>query len=172
MNFKEWLTLTEKIMIKDQEFREPLLALQYIQKNNPNSENFAVTFTAIDKVGINPTSGYETPIGIYFYPLDYVVKRKMNVPFAGDQPHINVCEFKRPEKILHMTSDVSNQKGMELLNVFPKEQVDQAIKNAGEYEIRSNYSKFWAVTKIIANNKPTQWNVNFRKCGIDGFVDH
>ena len=177
MNFKEWLLLTEKIMIKDQEFRDPLLALQYIQKNHSNPENLAITFTAIDKVGINPQSGHHTPLGIYLYPIDYVIKMKMNVPYAGGEPHINVCEFTRPEKLLHMTPDVSNQKGMELLNVFSKEQVDKVIEAlnpsfSASYQFRSNYSKLWFATQILANNKPSQWNANLRKCGIDGFVDH
>ena len=172
MKFKEWLILTEKIMIKDQEFRNPFLALQQIRKIHPNPENLVVTYTKIDKVGINPQSIYETPLGIYLYPLDYVIEEGMHVPFAGNEPHINVCEFTRPEKILHMTSDVSNQKGMELLNAFPKEQVDQASKSIDKYEIRSNYSKLWAVTRTLANENPIQWNANFRKCGIDGFVDH
>ena len=173
MNFKEWLLLTEKIMINDQEFRDPFFALQYIQKNHPNPENLVVTFTKIDKVGINPTSKHDTPLGIYLYPIDYVIENKMDVPFAGREPYINVCEFTRPEKILHMTPDVSNQKGMELLNVFPKEQVDKAVQYIADYYyINSNYSELWRVTKNLANDKPTQWNTNFRKCGIDGFVDH
>jgi len=172
MNFKEWLILTEKIMIKDQEFRNIFPALQHIQKTHPNSENLVVTFTEINKVGINPQSKYDTPIGIYLYPLDYVIEKKMNVPFAANQPHINVCEFTRPEKILHMTSDTSNQKGMELLNVFPKERLDKADEYINEYKIRSNYSKLWLLTRMLANNKPIQWNSNLRKCGIDGFLDH
>ena len=217
MNFKEWL-LNEKIMIKDQEFREPLIALQYIRKNHPFPNTLAVTFTKIDKVGLNPQSKWKTPLGIYLYPIDYVIEKKMNVPFAGDQPYLNVCEFTRPQKILHMNPDISKQDGMELLNVFPKEQVDQASKNIDKsvdmfnkaqklfdhkktklnnlqydqekendlykkyidaktlydyakdelqgaaYQIGSNYSKLWIVTRILANNKPTQWNINLRKC--------
>ena len=172
MNFKNWLILTEKIMIKDQEFRDPLLALQQIRKTHPNPENLAVTFTRIDKVGLNPKNKWKTPLGIYLYPIDYVIEKKMDVPFAGGEPHINVCEFTRPEKILHMNPDISKQDGMELLNVFPKEQVDQASENIDNYDLRSNYSKLWIVTRTLAKDKPTQWNINFRKCGIDGFVDH
>ena len=164
-------------MIKDQEFRDPLLALQQIRKTHPNPENLAVTFTQIDKVGLNPQSRYDTPLGIYLYPLDYVIEKQMNVPYAGNEPYLNVCEFTRPEKILQMTSDVSNQKGEQLLNVFSKKEVDEVNlkyrEGLGiEYHLRSNYSKLWLVTRILANNKPTQWNINFRKCGIDGFVDH
>ena len=178
MNFKEWLLITEKIMIKDQEFRNPILALQHIQKTHSNPENLVVTFTKIDKVGINPqskhdNSGTATPLGIYLYPIDYLIKMKMDIPYAGNQPYFNVCEFTRPEKILHMTSDLNSQKGIELLSAFPKEDVDKAIQYIADYYyITSNYSELWFVTQILANQNPIQWNANLRKCGIDGFVDH
>jgi hypothetical protein len=173
MNFKQWLILSEAITVDGKEFREPLNALRHIQETHPNPENIFVTFTAIDKVGINPKSGYDTPLGIYFYPLNYVVENEMNVPFAGDKPYINVCEFTRPDKILHMTDDVNNQKGLELLNVFPQEEVDVAIESLeNNYELRSNYSKLWLVTREMAFHKPVLWNANLRKCEIDGFVDH
>ena len=192
MNFKQWLILSETITIKDQEFRDPLNALKHIQATHPNPENLVVTFTAIDKVGINPKSKYDTPLGIYFYPLDYVIHKEMDVEFAGNQPYINVCEFTRPDKILHMTDDVNNQKGLELLNVFPQEEVDVAMQNISNnymynYMLRSDYSELWLVTREIAGkraidvffygvqektNEAVLWNTNLRKCGIDGFLDH
>jgi len=189
MNFKSWFILSETITVKDEEFRDPLNALKRIQKTHPNPENLVVTFTAIDKVGINPKSKYDTPLGIYFYPLDYVIEKKMNVPFAGNQPYLNVCEFTRPDKILHMTDDVNNQKGLELLNVFPQEEVDAAMQNiSNKYIFHSDYSKLWLVTREIAGkraidvypaygveektNEAVLWNTNLRKCGIDGFLDH
>jgi len=173
MNFKQWLILSEAITVDGKEFRQPLDALKYIQNTHPNPENLFITFTAIDKVGINPKSQYDTPLGIYFYPLDYVVENEMNVEFAGNQPYINLCEFIRPEKILHMNPDIENQKGLELLDIFPKEEVDAALRSIEEkYELRSDYSKLWLVTKELASDKPILWNTNLRKCGIDGFVDH
>ena len=38
-------------------------------KDYLNEPNAFVSFTAIDKLGINPSSRYQTPIGIYSYPL-------------------------------------------------------------------------------------------------------
>lgn len=173
MNFKQWLILSEAITVDGKEFRQPLDALKYIQNTHPNPENLFITFTAIDKVGINPKSQYDTPLGIYFYPLDYVVENEMSVEFAGNQPYINLCEFIRPDKILHMNPDIENQKGLELLDIFPKEEVDAALRSIEEkYELRSDYSKLWLVTKELASDKPILWNANLRKCGIDGFVDH
>ena len=71
MNFKSWLILSETITVKDQEFRDPLNALKHIQKTHPNPENLVVTFTAIDKVGINPKSipqFSKSQFGISFFP--------------------------------------------------------------------------------------------------------
>ena len=179
MNFGEWLALCETIIVNGQEFRSPLQALKHMYETHPNPENLIVTFTRWDKVGINPKSHF-SPVGVYFYPLDYAIKEQLEVPFAGEQPYLNVCEFTRPEKILHMTEDTSNQKGMELLSVFPKESVDIALKIVEDKIMRggtivtilSDYSKFWLIVKQISQHNPVTVNVNFRKCGIDGFVDH
>ena len=48
------------------------------------------------KVGINPSSGYNTPLGIYTYPLKEAWKLynkgdgKLKVPFAGEKPNVVV----------------------------------------------------------------------------------
>ena len=34
---------------------------------------YFVSMTKVDKLGINPTSKYNTPLGIYAYPLSYVL---------------------------------------------------------------------------------------------------
>ena len=171
MNFGEWLALCETIIVNGEEFRSPLQALKHMYETHPNPENLIVTFTRWDKVGINPKSHFY-PIGVYFYPLDYVIKVELEVPYAGRQPYLNVCEFTRPEKILHITEDKSNQKGMELLSVFPKESVDIALKIVENKYFSSDYSKFWLTMQEISQRNPVTLNVNFRKCGIDGFVDH
>lgn len=61
-----------------------------------NIPNSFVSFTKVDKLGINPGSRYNTPLGIYAYPSWWVVQRTSdgsamrNLPFAGDQPYANV----------------------------------------------------------------------------------
>jgi hypothetical protein len=42
------------------------------------------------KIGINPRSDWDTPIGIYAYPIDYALDKNLNVPFAGNKPYIYV----------------------------------------------------------------------------------
>lgn len=49
-----------------------------------------VTFTQVQKLGINPGSNHGTPLGIYSYPIQYVIERNLEVPYAGEQPYIQV----------------------------------------------------------------------------------
>ena len=49
--------------------------------------------------------------------------------------------------------------------------MDEAKLQLKNYNIRSNYSDLWLLTKILSKLNPVQWNSNFRKLGIDGFVD-
>ena len=71
-----------------------------------------ISFTSIDKIGINPKTQYNTPIGIYAYPakqiIDYMKsafpeekwkKHRIGefVPFAGDNPWVNIITPKHPD---------------------------------------------------------------------------
>jgi hypothetical protein len=63
-----------------------------------------LTFVALDKVGINPMSGYETPIGLYAYQMTswfekawdntYMPGRRGGIPFATEQPYIGIVQRK------------------------------------------------------------------------------
>ena len=81
-----------------------------------------ISFTEIDKIGINPDSRYATPLGIYTYPLqaswkkykvdkifdrfvgsskEATVKTEIHVidkafPFATENPYIQVVQTKKP----------------------------------------------------------------------------
>lgn len=58
--------------------------------------NSFVSFTDVDKLGINPGSEYNTPLGIYSYPSEYVIEitgsssSMKSLPFAGDSAYANV----------------------------------------------------------------------------------
>jgi hypothetical protein len=46
--------------------------LQSGERGTPDNPKLFVSFTQLDKLGINPKSKYDTPLGIYAYPADYV----------------------------------------------------------------------------------------------------
>lgn len=57
--------------------------------------NYFVTFTELPKVGINPQSKYQTPIGIYTYPITPEIimgHTQKQLPFAGDEKYISVVQ--------------------------------------------------------------------------------
>jgi len=56
-----------------------------------------VHFSDLDKLGINPKSSFNTPIGIYGYPLEVFDIEDIingNVPFAGDRHYIHIFSIK------------------------------------------------------------------------------
>lgn len=72
-----------------------------------NDEDVFITYTQIEKVGVNPGSSYNTPNGIYTYPLKeawekYYVPGKgtLNVPFAGDSSWVNAIKLKSNAKVI------------------------------------------------------------------------
>ena len=83
-----------------------------------HSDLYFVSMTAVDKLGINPTSKYDTPLGIYSYPLSYVLHRvesKMadlssgtptlaSLPFAGKQPYVNLFKTDYNRNIVCLNS--------------------------------------------------------------------
>ena len=161
-----------------------------------DTRNLFVSFTEIDKLGINPNSKYDTPIGIYAYPAEYVVNRAGrdkqyadNLPFAGDSAYLNM--FNARGNIINL--DDSNKideiwKPLEeaFVNLFngnrslASDEMDEcATKAVSKARVKTNGGRFWYTTflmaQIIANHKeistPVAWNLLFRKAGIDGFVD-
>lgn len=55
------------------------------------------------KLGINPKSGFSTPIGIYAYPVQQIWHQidlpTHRIPFGGERPNIFVFENKSPERV-------------------------------------------------------------------------
>jgi hypothetical protein len=158
--------------------------------------NRFVSFTTVDKLGINPSSEHDTPLGIYAYPIDYVIEltgrdeKMTKLPLAGEAPYANT--FKVTGNIINvakMTGDDARTYYIKIkdyvLGVTGDEQdvatVDQYIRNAKTQAKVNNYSggQFWFVTMMVADmlaerlNKaaPVMWNVLFRQIGIDGAVD-
>lgn len=78
-----------------------------------NQGGYYATFTSIPKVGVNPNSKYSTPVGIYAYPLGdgEIIEQIENndLPFAGDQPFINVFKVVAPdEKFIGLQDDAAS----------------------------------------------------------------
>lgn len=158
--------------------------------------NLFVSFTAIDKLGVNPRSGFsDTPLGIYCYPAEYIVREigqyasPKKLPFAGDQPFVNVFSIKG--NIIDLSNIIDSEFNMyaqRIAKVF--EQVNSTTSQLDHW-IQSSTTKaqppslggrlFFIIARaaqllseIPKYNSPKRivaWAKLFRLIGIDGCVD-
>jgi hypothetical protein len=162
--------------------------------------NLFVSLTSIPKLGINPRSHYNTPLGIYAYPAEYVIQkigRKLplnKLPFAGDEPWVNIFRVSENSNVIDLdevTQDMYNeycQRFVEILSKryeSPLETTNKAVvvfKDEANREARVTTpgGKLWyvsmEVSKAINNlyrekTRSVTWNKLFRDVGIDGFID-
>ena len=161
--------------------------------------NLFVSFTSIDKLGINPGSKYDTPIGIYTYPAVYVMDvvgdkgALSKLPFAGNMPYVNM--FSATGNIINVaTMSKAEAYGYcdkiarywsyeaEISDDEANEIIDGYIKSANTYANFPEYpgGVFWYVTMMVSkellaphynSTVPIVWNKLFREIKIDGVVD-
>jgi hypothetical protein len=75
--------------------------LALLQRWRDDSDIY-VSFTALPKIGINPRSPWDTPIGVYAYPLREMYENiaANRIPYAGEAPYIQVL---RSNKITELS---------------------------------------------------------------------
>ena len=195
--------LVEYLLIearKNPELNTRVSAYETLKPYSTN-EDYYISFTKIDKIGINPKSHYETPLGIYTYPLSaiwskYDVDKKMSVgkavPFAGQQPYIWLIKPKENSNLVDMgkytEQDFKNDKEKLLKHIQNNKEeyalTDMSVNSINDmFDSWSNSAtrstpicKMWNITRKLSmgrnGKKTTQWNVLLRKVlGYSGFVD-
>ena len=97
--------------------------IDYMYDVATNSNNIQyISFTTIDKIGINPRSTYDTPVGIYCYPLnkpsgepsfilDSITRDESfdDIPYMKNAPYIYMFEAKNKEKGLILSEYTDEQ---------------------------------------------------------------
>lgn len=144
------------------------------------TKNLFVTFTTVDKVGINPGSTYSTPLGIYCYPLAYVIGRikndVINVPFAGKAPFLSVLQS-NGNLVDLADEELCLRLAKRMLDT--REHPEDVLPDA--YKRYPDPVTFWSASLYVANGRSEnpetsvqiarKWNRVFRDAGIDGVVD-
>ena len=148
--------------------------------------NSFVSFTEIDKLGINPNSRFKTPYGIYSYPSFYVVdevgerKSMSRLPYVGDAKFANI--FSVRGNIIDLgnvsSSDLSDlyQRVTELYIKYAgiqsrtnewKDAIDFLETNVFDVattyaKIKTNGGVLWWVTKEMASRMMAldSWNTS------------
>ena len=69
-------------------------------------------FSDLNKIGIKPQSGYETPLGIYFYPVNEEILgqlEKGKIPFASERKFLHVVRPRKNAEILYTDESFTEQ---------------------------------------------------------------
>jgi hypothetical protein len=159
-------------------------ALDSLEKYVNQDEFYYISYTKVDKIGINPRSQFDTPIGIYTYPLTkeiyknmYDYKTAAAVPFAGMSPFIWVLKANNPDKAMWLGSNYYTKDDYEL-DVWKMEKffvngdyMDEkdfhfrVEQYAGQAYEETFSSQIWNVTRMFAarhlelnSRTPVAWN--------------
>lgn len=146
-------------------------------------QDYYISFAAIDKIGINPKSPYNTPLGIYTYPLTDRIYNDMlkngsskAVPFAGENPFIWVLQ-PTTKNVLWLGNDYTRldfridlEKMRQYFvdsNLLSETAFNEYVEDYKQDAYDSSYSKqMWNVTrmfaklhlKISSQKTPVKWN--------------
>ena len=180
-----------------------LAAREFLGKmDGDERRNYGVSMTNLPKLGINPKSSYNTPLGIYYYTAQYYLDRLVNydrLDFQHEAPYIQIFEidgnileisemdhslynsnidllFKQIDKLAQLagmsTKEVQDQTAKFMLSAPTEAKVDSY---GGHY-----WYVLWALSSYLTQGKtsknnnisPVMWNKIFRLMGWDAVEDN
>lgn len=134
-----------------------------IKQANGDTKYKFVSFTNVLKLGINPSSQFNTPIGIYAYPIDYVGDRinrdpssislSSVVPYAGDSKYVQI--FSVRGNIIDLHNDFACSKAIREILKGEGLNFDTIFNAIRDHGLRTNGygNKFWSLTLYLAMSK-------------------
>jgi hypothetical protein len=159
--------------------RQKLLSLA--SENHPTE--YAFTMTAIQKVGINPSTKFETPAGVYFYPLTKEYCKMLfenRLPFGSSRKYVGLVKLKSvnsPGKWLKFidkgTNFVTDEELKSVFDRFPDEA--QKMMKSGKHKSFNNDAKVFDIgyfySDVGVSRKTLMWTSFLRKLGLIGIYD-
>jgi hypothetical protein len=156
--------------------------INFMGESVPYTNTF-VSFTAIQKLGINPKSPYDM-VGIYAYPIDYVIgqlkdadknlPQASEIPFASDQPYLQIFTIKESANVILASEPHAKMQELKAaIGKMAARNVDVEVRNhiidaADRLNSTSQLLRF-----IIspAGFTSSENNTIFREVGIDVIID-
>lgn len=136
------------------------------------------------KIGVNPKSTYNTPNGIYCYPVDYVISlyETSGSDFATQRPFLYVIEPKSTVLVTNQYSESNLNDDIEKIKAHYDidEDAMRTIVNAGISDAdETPASKLWSITRRVSMRlvngwdgyNMNKWSAVFRMLGYGGFFD-
>lgn len=150
-------------------------AAQFLSEIMSAGEYWGVSFTEINKLGINPATSFSTgalnaatPAGVYFYPAKYFINTVIDsipFPFADTLPYIQVFNYK-PKKTLHLNKTTAK----EFWRISDLLGVSEEVSEGWGPGVMATVHEF-----VKQNPGPTSetWELHrvFRKLGYDSILD-
>lgn len=117
-----------------------------------------VTFTSVPKVGVNPKSEHNTPIGIYTYSTKYLsgLDTIDDVPYAGDSENLYVVKPTKPILYLSTYDNLEEDKAKlyEYMDEFYDEDSDHDLVFDRVRETRSHKNRaasvMWQMVRLLS----------------------
>lgn len=146
-----------------------------IEKYKNIIDTIYISFTQINKIGINPQSEYNTPLGIYCYPLSEFkvkfiykdeTKLKEIFPFASENPYIKIIQENPNANIIKNLSTYNSKNFDDDLEKLRKyftnnnsfdETVKEGINSAKSHFI---FCKIWNITRLLSLEIPKKIRIN------------
>lgn len=126
-------------------------------------EDYYIHFTDINKLGINPKQSYNTPLGIYTYPLKEMwgEVEEDRIPFNGNCKYVflikNTGKLLDVDSYKNLTGDINK-----LEKMYKKEYGNSASDSIvldAEYRMRELYSDKSKFDKHIEDISPKSWDI-------------
>ena len=195
MRLKEIFTIEEAR-------REPARNIRYtpadIINRYANRDDVFVHFSNTPKLGMNPKSHYNTPMGLYSYPVKYVAdaisrgERTLHkrVPFMSEAEYVtifretgdisNLCDFNHAKDLMErfelLVRDFLEQKGTMIDSVIDHE-LDRmkrfAKKQARVSDIKGGelWGQMYYILNEFFSSSTSSWARMFQKMDVDCVVD-
>lgn len=128
-------------------------------KQYKDDPNIYISLTHVEKIGLNPRSQYDTPLGVYCYPLGIVWEQyeldKVGdltvLPYAGKNPFVWVLRAKN--KLINMSTSDYNRQNMLRDNIL----IEKIYKDFYEQQMLEELDN----TNIHGEEYIEHWKNNF-----------
>jgi len=140
-------------------------------------ENWAISMTSEPKLGINPQVGIseDTPKGIYFYPLNYVlgmIKSRRPLPWGNDYPYIQLFQYDRSGEMTEQTK-VDPAKLKQALSKYCPPEIMQQAEEDGDYDGTPYWFIYDCLSRLGESDETNivRWNKVLRDLGFTSVYD-
>lgn len=175
---------------KNPELNPKVSALKSLEKYK-DDDSYFITFTSIEKVGLNPKTPFSTPVGVYAYKLKDVYDELLekNYLFGVDRPSVNVIQL-NTNKILDLENYSNKKQDLQKLKKIYESEFKDSFENMVKefesskhllYPINTDGKYVYGLMNHISNKKSGKsgqvqksmvyFNVLLRKMGYDVVID-